>query len=231
MDLSSRTEQTAANLEESAASMEQISATVRQTAENVKLAAGVAMSNSDAATRGGDVIAKVISTMEEINTSSKQIADIIGTIDGIAFQTNILALNAAVEAARAGEQGRGFAVVASEVRNLAQRSAQAAREIKGLITSSVEKVGSGTQIVHSAGATMQGLVDNARRITGLLSEITTAASEQSSGLAQVGAAVNDLDRTTQQNAALVEETASAASALKAQAEGLASEVAKFRLPA
>jgi methyl-accepting chemotaxis protein len=231
MDLSSRTEQTAANLEESASSMEQISATVRHTADNVREAAQVASGNSQSAAHGGSVIAAVVSTMQEINTSSKKIGDIIGTIDGIAFQTNILALNAAVEAARAGEQGRGFAVVASEVRSLAQRSAQAAREIKTLITTSVEKVEAGTHIVKGAGETMQELVINARRMNDLLAEISTAAAEQSSGVTQVGVAVNDLDRMTQQNAALVEQTAAAASALKDQASGLAEEVAKFRMPA
>ena len=231
MDLSARTEQTASNLEESASSMEEISSTVKHTADNVREAALVASGNSQSAARGGAVIAEVVSTMQEINASSKKISDIIGTIDGIAFQTNILALNAAVEAARAGEQGRGFAVVASEVRSLAQRSAQAAREIKTLITTSVEKVESGTQVVQGAGDTMQELVANARRMNDLLAEISTAASEQSSGIAQVGVAVNDLDRMTQQNAALVEQTAAAASALKDQAVGLAGEVAKFKMPA
>jgi len=231
MDLSARTEQTAANLEESASSMEEISSTVRHTADNVREAAQVAAGNSQSAARGGAVIAEVVSTMQEINTSSKKISDIIGTIDGIAFQTNILALNAAVEAARAGEQGRGFAVVASEVRSLAQRSAQAAREIKTLITTSVEKVESGTKVVRGAGDTMQELVVNARRMNDLLTEISTAASEQSNGVAQVGVAVNDLDRMTQQNAALVEQTAAAASALKDQAVGLAGEVARFKMPA
>ncbi len=231
MDLSARTEQTAANLEESASSMEQISSTVKHTAQSVREAAQVAAGNSQSAARGGAVIAEVVSTMQEINSSSKKIGDIIGTIDGIAFQTNILALNAAVEAARAGEQGRGFAVVASEVRSLAQRSAQAAREIKTLITTSVEKVESGTKVVQGAGETMQELVVNARRMNDLLSEISTAATEQSSGVAQVGSAVNDLDRMTQQNAALVEQTAAAASALKDQAVGLATEVALFKLPA
>jgi len=230
LDLSARTEETAANLEESASSMEEIAATVKHTADNVHQAAGVAAANSQSAARGGAVIAEVVSTMQDINASSRQISDIIGTIDGIAFQTNILALNAAVEAARAGEQGRGFAVVASEVRSLAQRSAQAAREIKTLITKSVEKVESGAKVVQGAGETMQELVGNARRMNDLLSEISTAATEQSSGVAQVGSSVNDLDRMTQQNAALVEETAAAASALKDQALGLATEVAKFRLP-
>ena len=168
--------------------------------------------------------------MEDINNSSRKIGDIIGTIDGIAFQTNILALNAAVEAARAGEQGRGFAVVASEVRSLAQRSAQAAREIKTLIGTSVEKVESGTKVVRNAGETMQELVANAGRINNLLAEISTAAAEQSNGVAQVGSAVAELDKMTQQNAALVEQTAAASSALKDQALGLATEVARFRLP-
>jgi len=231
MDLSARTEQTASNLEESAASMGEISSTVKHTADNVKQAALVAQGNSHSAARGGAVIKEVVSTMQEINTSSKKISDIIGTIDGIAFQTNILALNAAVEAARAGEQGRGFAVVASEVRSLAQRSAQAAREIKTLITSSVEKVESGARVVNGAGETMQELVANADRMNSLLAEISTAASEQSSGVAQVGAAVHQLDEMTQHNAALVEQTAAAASSLRDQALNLATEVSRFRLPA
>ena len=231
MDLSARTEQTAANLEQSASSMEEISSTVKHTADNVRQAAELAADNSKAAVRGGAVIAEVVSTMDDINSSSKKIGDIIGVIDGIAFQTNILALNAAVEAARAGEQGRGFAVVATEVRSLAQRSAQAAKEIKTLISASVEKVDSGSKVVKDAGGTMQELVVNARRMSDLLAEISTAASEQSSGVSQVGAAVNELDRMTQQNAALVEETAAAASALKDQAIGLANEVDRFKLPA
>jgi methyl-accepting chemotaxis protein len=231
MDLSARTEQTAASLEESASSMEEISSTVRHTADNVREAAQVAQHNSESAARGGVVIGEVVSTMQEINASSKKIGDIVGTIDGIAFQTNILALNAAVEAARAGEQGRGFAVVASEVRSLAQRSAEAAREIKGLIATSMQKVGAGTKVVEGAGATMQELVRNAGRMTGLLAELSTAAAEQSNGVSQVGGAVNELDRLTQQNAALVEQTAAASSALKDQALGLAEEVNRFKLPA
>ncbi len=230
MDLSSRTEQTASNLEESAASMEQISSTIKHTAANAHEAAKVAVDNSGVAAHGGDVIGQVVSTMQEIHASSSKISDIIGVIDGIAFQTNILALNAAVEAARAGEQGRGFAVVASEVRSLAQRSAQAAKEIKGLITSSVERVDSGTRVVEGAGDTMKELVGNARRISDLLREISVAAKEESAGVTQVGAAVQDLDRMTQQNAALVEQTAAAASSLKDQAIDLASEVSKFKLP-
>jgi methyl-accepting chemotaxis protein len=231
MDLSNRTEQTAANLEQSASSMEEISSTVKSTADNVRQAATVAADNAQAAARGGTVIAEVVSTMDGINASSKRIGDIIGVIDGIAFQTNILALNAAVEAARAGEQGRGFAVVATEVRSLAQRSAQAAREIKTLIASSVEQVESGAQVVRGAGATMQELVGNAGRMNALLAQISTAASEQSDGVAQVGTAVSELDRMTQQNAALVEETAAAAAALQDQANGLAREVGRFKLPA
>ena len=231
MDLSSRTEQTAASLQESASSMEEITATVKHTADNVREAAEAASHNAESAARGGAVISEVVSTMQEINTSSKKISDIIGTIDGIAFQTNILALNAAVEAARAGEQGRGFAVVASEVRSLAQRSAQAAREIKTLIAISVQNVESGTQVVRGAGETMQELVGNARRMNDLLFQISNAASEQSKGVGQVGSAVQDLDRMTQQNAALVEQTAAAASALKDQALNLATEVTQFKLPA
>ncbi len=231
MDLSARTEQTASNLQESASSMEEISSIVKHTADNVQQVAQVAAGNSLAAARGGEVIAQVVTTMQDINAASNRISEIIGTIDGIAFQTNILALNAAVEAARAGEQGRGFAVVAGEVRSLAQRSAHAAREIKGLITTSVGKVEAGTQIVEGAGLTMGELVGNARRINDLLSEISVAASQQSSGVGQVGTAVQGLDQMTQQNAALVEQTAAAASSLKDQAVGLAAEVSKFRLPA
>jgi methyl-accepting chemotaxis protein len=230
MDLSARTEQTAANLEESASSMEQISSTVKNTADSVMQASEVASGNSSAAVRAGGVIAEVVSTMQEINTASVKISEIIATIDGIAFQTNILALNAAVEAARAGEQGRGFAVVASEVRSLSQRCAMAAREIKGLVIGTVEKVAAGTQIVQGAGDAMQGLVDNAMRLNELLTQISTAAVEQSGGVALIGTAVQDLDRMTQQNAALVEETAAAASSLQDQALGLAAEVANFRLP-
>ena len=231
MDLSARTEQTASSLEESASSMEEISSTVRQTADNVSQAASVASSNAQAAARGGEVIGQMISTMQAIHDSSKEIGEIINTIDGIAFQTNILALNAAVEAARAGEQGRGFAVVAGEVRNLAKRSADAAKEINTLINGSVERIESGTRVAVGAGDTMNELVKNAERINGLLSQISTAAAEQSAGVSAVGASVQELDRMTQQNAALVEETAAAASSLKDQAVGLAEEVAAFRLPA
>ena len=231
LDLSSRTEQTAANLQQTAASMEEIASTVKNTADSVREAAQVATSNAQSAQRGGVSVHEVVTTMQGINASSRKISDIIGTIDGIAFQTNILALNAAVEAARAGEQGRGFAVVASEVRNLAQRSAKAAREIKTLITGSVEQVESGSQVVQGAGGAMQELVCNASRMTDLLSEISTASHEQSKGVTQVGASVSELDLMTQQNAALVEETAAAASALKDQALNLAQDVARFRLPA
>ena len=231
VDLSARTEKTAASLEESASSTELIATNVKQTAESVREAAQAAADNSQSASASGDVISQVIDTMRDINASSKKISEIIGTIDGIAFQTNILALNAAVEAARAGDQDRGFAVVASEVRNLAQRSAQAAREIKTLITNSVEHVESGARVAEGAGSKMQGLVDNAKRINDLLSEIAAAAAEQSSGVAHVGFAVGDLNRTTQQNAALVEQTAASAAHLKELAHHLEGEVAKFRLPA
>jgi len=229
-DLAARTEQTASNLEESASSMEQIAATVKQTADMSHQASTVAHGNAESAAQGGQVIGSMVSTMQEIHTSSSRINEIIGTIDGIAFQTNILALNAAVEAARAGEQGRGFAVVAGEVRSLAQRSAAAAKEIAELITESVGRVESGARIVQGAGDTMRQLVDNARQINELVSSISQASAEQSTGVAQVGASVQELDRMTQQNSALVEQTAAAAEALKDQAKDMAAQVAKFRLP-
>jgi methyl-accepting chemotaxis protein len=228
-DLSARTEQTASNLQQAASSMEQLTGTVKQSADSARQANQLAASAAEVAARGGEVVAKVVSTMDEINASSKKIADIIGVIDGIAFQTNILALNAAVEAARAGEQGRGFAVVAGEVRNLAQRSAQAAREIKGLIGASVEKVESGSKLVGDAGHTMQEIVGSVQRVTDIIGEITAAASEQSDGIGQVNSAVTQLDQMTQQNAALVEESAAAAESLKEQAQRLAQVVGTFRL--
>ena len=231
MDLSSRTEQAAASLEESAASMEQISATVKVTYANTDEASREASHNAESATQGGQVMGEVVSTMDRIRGSSARIAEIIGTIDGIAFQTNILALNAAVEAARAGEQGRGFAVVAGEVRMLAQRSAEAAREIKSLIGTSVEQVEQGTGVVQRAGQTIQGIVDSARRVNELLGEISVGAREQAQGVGQVGQALQELDRMTQQNAALVEQTAAAAGAMRDQATQLAGQVSRFRLPA
>ncbi|HET7794186.1 MAG TPA: methyl-accepting chemotaxis protein, partial [Rhizobacter sp.] len=209
-DLSARTEQTASNLQQTASSMEQLTGTVKQSADSARQANQLASSAAEVAQRGGSVVSQVVSTMDEINASSKKISDIIGVIDGIAFQTNILALNAAVEAARAGEQGRGFAVVASEVRSLAQRSAQAAREIKGLIGASVEKVESGSRLVADAGATMNEIVGSVQRVTDIIGEITAAASEQSDGIGQVNTAVVHLDQMTQQNAALVEQSAAAA---------------------
>lgn len=228
-DLSSRTEQQAASLEETAASMEQLTATVKQNAENARQASHLALSASETAQRGGKVVDNVVQTMRDISTSSQKIADIISVIDGITFQTNILALNAAVEAARAGEQGRGFAVVAGEVRNLAQRSAQAAREIKSLIEDSVGKVDVGSTLVESAGETMAEIVSAVTRVTDIMGEIASASDEQSRGIDQVGLAVAEMDRVTQQNAALVEESAAAAAALEEQASRLTEAVAVFRI--
>jgi methyl-accepting chemotaxis protein len=230
LDLSQRTEQAAANLEETAASTEQITSTVKHTADTVDGAMAIVRHNASAATHGGQVIDQVVQTMADIKASSSKIGEIIGVIDGIAFQTNILALNAAVEAARAGEQGRGFAVVATEVRALAGRSSAAAKEIKTLITSSISQVEGGSRIVADAGLTMRDVVNNADKIAGLMGEISTATREQSAGVGLVGAAVNDLDQSTQQNAALVEQTAAATSALADQARRLAAEVGFFRLP-
>ena len=228
-DLSARTEQAASNLEETAASMEQLTSTVRQSADSARQANQLAASASEIAVRGGQVVGQVVTTMDEINHSSKKISDIIGVIDAIAFQTNILALNAAVEAARAGEQGRGFAVVAGEVRNLAQRSAEAAKEIKGLIGSSVDRVETGSRLVAEAGQTMNEIVGSVQRVSDIIGEITAASGEQSDGIGQVNVAVNQLDQMTQQNAALVEESAAAAESLKDQAARLAQVVQVFRL--
>ncbi|ECD2191494.1 methyl-accepting chemotaxis protein [Salmonella enterica subsp. enterica] len=228
-DLSSRTEQQAASLEETAASMEQLTATVKQNAENARQASHLALSASETAQKGGKVVDNVVQTMRDIASSSQKIADIISVIDGIAFQTNILALNAAVEAARAGEQGRGFAVVAGEVRNLAQRSAQAAREIKSLIEDSVSRVDVGSTLVESAGETMYEIVNAVTRVTDIMGEIASASDEQSRGIDQVGLAVAEMDRVTQQNASLVEESAAAAAALEEQASRLTQAVAVFRI--
>jgi methyl-accepting chemotaxis protein len=230
-DLSQRTENAASNLQQTAASMEQLTVTLRHSSDAAQQANQLASSASDVAQRGGVVVSQVVSTMDEINASSKKIADIIGTIDGIAFQTNILALNAAVEAARAGEQGRGFAVVASEVRNLAQRSAAAAKEIKALIGNSVDKVESGGRLVADAGKTMHEIVASVQRVSDIIAEITAAASEQSQGIGQVNGAVNQLDQMTQQNAALVEQSAAAAESLREQADKLSGVVATFKLSA
>ncbi len=230
-DLSGRTEQAASSLQQTAASMEQLTGTVRQSADSAAQANQLASSAASVAQRGGQVVSQVVATMDEIQAASKKIADIIGVIDGIAFQTNILALNAAVEAARAGEQGRGFAVVAGEVRSLAQRSAEAAREIKALIGSSVERVDSGSRLVADAGRTMAEIVGSVQRVTDMIGEITAAAAEQSDGIGQVNAAVTQLDQMTQQNAALVEQSAAAAQRLKDQAQKLATTVAVFRLQA
>jgi methyl-accepting chemotaxis protein len=228
-DLSGRTEEQASALQQTAASMEQLGSTVTHNADNARQADQLARSASDVAVQGGEVVGRVVDTMKGINDSSKKIADIIGVIDGIAFQTNILALNAAVEAARAGEQGRGFAVVASEVRSLAQRSANAAKEIKDLIGASVERVAQGTALVDQAGATMSEVVAAIRRVTDIVGEISSASREQSSGVQQIGEAVTQMDQTTQQNAALVEESAAAAESLKTQAQALVQAVAVFRL--
>ena len=230
-DLSGRTEQQAAALEQTAASMEQLGATVRQNADNAKQADQLARGASTVAIQGGEVVGQVVETMKGINDSSKKVADIIGVIDGIAFQTNILALNAAVEAARAGEQGRGFAVVASEVRSLAQRSADAAKEIKSLIAASVDRVDQGTALVDRAGVTMREVVASIRRVTDIVAEISAASTEQSSGVAQIGEAVAQMDQATQQNSALVEESAAAAESLKTQAHRLVDTVAVFKLGA
>jgi len=228
-DLSQRTETQASALEETAASMEELGSTVQHNAETARQASEMARSAAGVATQGGEVVQQVVQTMQDINAGSSRIADIIGVIDGIAFQTNILALNAAVEAARAGEQGRGFAVVASEVRSLAQRSAAAAREIKELITTSVNRTGQGAQLVTQAGSTMQEIVDSIRKVSELVGAISAATAEQSSGIAQVGDAVTQMDTTTQQNAALVEESAAAANSLNEQAQQLVQAVAVFRL--
>ncbi|MDD2720977.1 MAG: methyl-accepting chemotaxis protein [Gallionella sp.] len=228
-DLSSRTEEQASSLEETAASMEELTSTVKQNAENAKQANQLAMSASDIAVKGGNVVGQVVGTMSSISESSKKIVDIISVIDGIAFQTNILALNAAVEAARAGEQGRGFAVVASEVRNLAQRSAAAAKEIKELIGDSVEKVSAGTRLVDDAGKTMNEVVNSVKRVTDIMAEITAASAEQSQGIEQVNTAITQMDDVTQQNAALVEQAAAAAESLEEQAQELAALMSSFKL--
>ncbi|MFZ6777044.1 methyl-accepting chemotaxis protein [Undibacterium sp. Ji83W] len=229
LDLSRRTENQASSLEETASSMEEITSTIKHNSDNARQANQLSHSASAVAQKGGDVVSQVVDTMGSINASSKKIVDIIAVIDGIAFQTNILALNAAVEAARAGEQGRGFAVVASEVRNLAQRSASAAKEIKELINDSVEKVGQGTRLVDQAGETMKEVVDSVKRVSDIISEITAAGTEQSAGIEQINVAVTQMDEMTQQNAALVEEAAAAAGALQEQAQNLSRIVSVFKL--
>ncbi len=231
LDLSARTEEQASSLEETASSMEELTSTVKQNSDSARQANQLALSAAETAQKGGSVVAQVVETMGSINESSKKIVDIIGVIDGIAFQTNILALNAAVEAARAGEQGRGFAVVATEVRNLAQRSAAAAKEIKTLIDDSVDKVGVGNALVEHAGATMNEVVDAVRRVTDIMGEISVASGEQTSGIEQVNLAVTEMDTVTQQNAQLVEEAAAAAAALQEQATHLTEVVSIFRLAA
>ena len=229
LDLSHRTEQTAGNLQTTASAIEQLAGTVNHSAESARQAERLATSATEVAQRGGSVVAQVVATMDDIHHSSRKIADIIGVIDGIAFQTNILALNAAVEAARAGEQGRGFAVVASEVRSLAQRSAAAAREIKGLIGTSVDKVSEGSRLVQDAGTTMQDIVASVHRVSDMISEISRAAGEQSKGIGQVNQSVATIDQMTQSNAALVEQSAAAADSLKQQATTLSGLVGAFRL--
>ncbi|WP_296000493.1 methyl-accepting chemotaxis protein [Rugamonas sp.] len=229
LDLSARTEQQASSLEETASSMEQLTSTVKQNADHARQANQLAMSASAVAQRGGAVVSEVVGTMDAINASSRKIVDIISVIDGIAFQTNILALNAAVEAARAGEQGRGFAVVATEVRNLAHRSAAAAKEIKELIGNSVDKVDAGSALVNQAGMTMSEVVDSIRRVTDIMGEITTASMEQSAGIEQVNQAMSHMDEVTQQNAALVEQAAAAAASLHERADALAHVVSVFKL--
>jgi methyl-accepting chemotaxis protein len=231
MDLSSRTELQASSLEQTAASMVELTSTVKQNADNARQANVLAASASEVALKGGAVVSQVVDTMGSINESSKKIVDIIGVIDGIAFQTNILALNAAVEAARAGEQGRGFAVVATEVRNLAQRSAAAAKEIKTLIGDSVEKVGTGAKLVDQAGVTMEEIVNSVRRVTDIMAEITCASQEQTSGIEQINHAIAEMDEVTQQNAALVEEVTAAAASLEGQAQSLAQVVSVFKIDA
>ncbi len=228
-DLSSRTEQQASSLEETASSMEELTSTVKQNAENARQANQLAVGASDVAVKGGEVVGQVVTTMTGISESSKKIADIIGTIDGIAFQTNILALNAAVEAARAGEQGRGFAVVATEVRNLAQRSANAAKEIKQLIEDSVNRVDAGTKLVDEAGQTMDEIVSSVKRVTDIMAEITAASQEQSSGIEQVNQAITQMDEVTQQNAALVEQAAAAAESMQEQTGSLVQLVSRYTL--
>jgi methyl-accepting chemotaxis protein len=227
MDLSTRTEQQASSLEETASSMEEITATVKHNSDNAKQANILSQTATSIAEKGGSVVSEVVATMSSINESSRKIVDIISVIDGIAFQTNILALNAAVEAARAGEQGRGFAVVASEVRSLAQRSASAAKEIKELINDSVEKVGQGSRLVDTAGSTMQEVVESVKRVSDIISEITAAGQEQSSGIDQINTAIIQMDNVTQQNAALVEEAAAAS--MQQQAENLVQVVSIFKL--
>ncbi|HNM41791.1 MAG TPA: methyl-accepting chemotaxis protein, partial [Giesbergeria sp.] len=231
MDLSNRTEAQAGALQQTSASMQELREAVVHNADNAQQANTLARDASAVAERGGAVVGQVVDTMRDINTSSQKIADIIGVIDGIAFQTNILALNAAVEAARAGEQGRGFAVVASEVRALAGRSAEAAREIKGLISASVERVAQGSELVDKAGATMQEVVQSIRRVTALVGEISSASAEQRSGVAQIGEAIAQMDHVTQQNAALVEQIAAAATGLSTQAQELVQAVAVFQVDA
>ena len=229
LDLSSRTEEQAGSLEETASSMEELTSTVKQNADNARQANSLALSASEVAQRGGGVVSQVVETMGSINESAKKIVDIIGVIDGIAFQTNILALNAAVEAARAGEQGRGFAVVASEVRNLAQRSAAAAKEIKALISDSVEKVDVGAKLVDQAGSTMEEIVESVKRVTDIMGEITAATQEQTSGIEQINLAISQMDQVTQQNASLVEQATAASESMQEQANHLAQVVSVFQL--